>query len=151
MAQSPSAFLVARRDDGFGDVFPLHSGTRYTLGRAPTNRVVLRDDLCSREHAEVFAVEGGWHVRDLGSLNGTHLNGEPIGRRRPGAAADATLVIPLRRALHDGDELRVCNSLFAVALSGAPGEPVASGAERHRTTLPDDDDGNSDRGRRNGA
>jgi Nif-specific regulatory protein len=83
MAQPPSAFLVARRDDGFGDVFPLHNGTRYTLGRAPTNRVVLRDDLCSREHAEVFAVEGGWHVRDLGSLNGTHLNGEQLRTDRP--------------------------------------------------------------------
>jgi Nif-specific regulatory protein len=83
MAQTPSAFLVARRDDGFGDVYPLHNGTRYTLGRAPTNRVVLRDDLCSREHAEVFSVEGGWHVRDLGSLNGTHLNGEPLRTDRP--------------------------------------------------------------------
>jgi Nif-specific regulatory protein len=83
MAQPPSAFLVARRDDGFGDVYPLHNGTRYTLGRAPTNRVVLRDDLCSREHAEVFAVEGGWHVRDLGSLNGTHLNGEQLRTDRP--------------------------------------------------------------------
>ncbi|MBM3979804.1 MAG: FHA domain-containing protein [Planctomycetes bacterium] len=83
MPQTANAFLVARRDDGFGDVFPLHTGTRYTLGRAPTNRVVLRDDLCSREHAEVFAVEGGWHVRDLGSLNGTHLNGEQLRADRP--------------------------------------------------------------------
>ncbi|AWM38106.1 Transcriptional regulatory protein ZraR [Gemmata obscuriglobus] len=83
MAQPPDAFLVARRDDGFGDVFPLHEGTRYKLGRAPTNRVVLRDDLCSREHAEVFAAEGGWFVRDLGSLNGTHLNGELLRSDRP--------------------------------------------------------------------
>jgi Nif-specific regulatory protein len=83
MAQTPSAFLVARRDDGFGDVYPLHPGGRCTLGRAPTNRVVLRDDLCSREHAEVFAIDGGWHVRDLGSLNGTHLNGEKLGTDRP--------------------------------------------------------------------
>ncbi|WP_238323530.1 sigma 54-interacting transcriptional regulator [Gemmata obscuriglobus] len=64
-------------------MFPLHEGTRYKLGRAPTNRVVLRDDLCSREHAEVFAAEGGWFVRDLGSLNGTHLNGELLRSDRP--------------------------------------------------------------------
>ena len=83
MVQPASAFLVARRDDGFGDVYPLHDGTRYTLGRAPTSRVVLRDDLCSREHAEVFPVQGGWHVRDLGSLNGTHLTGEPLRTDRP--------------------------------------------------------------------
>jgi len=82
MATPPSAFLVVRRDDGFGDVYPLQGGTRYTMGRAPTNRIVLRDDLCSREHAEVFPDEGGWFVRDLGSLNGTHLNGEQLRKER---------------------------------------------------------------------
>ncbi|HYH67075.1 MAG TPA: sigma 54-interacting transcriptional regulator [Urbifossiella sp.] len=87
-AAPPSAFLVARRDDGFGDVYPLQDGTRYTLGRAPTNRVVLRDDLCSREHAEVFPAEGGWFVRDLGSLNGTHLNGEQLRREQRLTARD---------------------------------------------------------------
>jgi Nif-specific regulatory protein len=83
MPQPPSAYLVARRDDGFGDVYPLHAGTRYTLGRAPTNRVVLRDDLCSREHAEVFSADDGWFVRDLNSRNGTLLNGEPLRADRP--------------------------------------------------------------------
>ena len=82
MATNPSAFLVARRDDGFGEVFPLQTGTRYTLGRAPTNRIVLRDDLCSREHSEVFPDEGGWFVRDLSSLNGTHLNGEQLRKEK---------------------------------------------------------------------
>jgi transcriptional regulator with GAF, ATPase, and Fis domain len=78
MAQVPTAFLVARRDDGFGDVYPLHAGVALSMGRAPTNRVVLRDDLASREHAEVFTADGEWRVRDLGSLNGTHLNGERL-------------------------------------------------------------------------
>jgi Nif-specific regulatory protein len=82
MANNPSAFLVVRRDDGFGDVYPLQDGTRYSLGRAPTNRIVLRDDLCSREHAEVFPAEGGWFARDLGSLNGTHINGEQLRKDR---------------------------------------------------------------------
>lgn len=88
MSIPPSAFLVARRDDGFGDVYPLQDGARYTLGRAPTNRVVLRDDLCSREHAEVFPAEGGWFVRDLGSLNGTHVNGEQLRKERRLKALD---------------------------------------------------------------
>ncbi|HUR53468.1 MAG TPA: sigma 54-interacting transcriptional regulator [Gemmataceae bacterium] len=82
MATTPSAFLVARRDDGFGDVFPLQAGSRYTLGRAPTNRIVLRDDLASREHSEVFSNEGGWYVRDLSSLNGTHVNGEQLRKEK---------------------------------------------------------------------
>ena len=82
MSSNPSAFLVVRRDDGFGDVYPLQDGTRYTLGRAPTNRIVLRDDLCSREHAEVFPAEGGWFARDLGSLNGTFVNTEQLRKDR---------------------------------------------------------------------
>jgi hypothetical protein len=43
MSQTPSAFLVTRRDDGFGDVHPLQHGVRYKLGRAPTNKMMLKD------------------------------------------------------------------------------------------------------------
>jgi Nif-specific regulatory protein len=74
MSPGANAYLVIRRDDGFGDVFPLTTGQTYTLGRAPTNRIVLKDDLCSREHAEVSHSGGHWRVRDLGSLNGTRVN-----------------------------------------------------------------------------
>jgi Nif-specific regulatory protein len=70
--------LVARQDDGYGEVYPLESGQRYTLGRATTNRIVLRDDLCSREHAEIFQDADGWHLRDLKSLNGTRVRGETV-------------------------------------------------------------------------
>src|SRR4051794_5482092 len=88
MTTHPSAFLVVRRDDGFGDVYPLQDGTRYTMGRAPTCRIVLRDDLCSREHAEIFPAEGGWFLRDLGSLNGTHVNNEQLRKERRLAPLD---------------------------------------------------------------
>jgi Nif-specific regulatory protein len=74
MSAGTTAYLVVRRDDGFGDVFPLVAGQTYTLGRATSNRIVLKDDLCSREHAEVSHNGGRWRVRDLGSLNGTRVN-----------------------------------------------------------------------------
>src|SRR5215469_3824255 len=74
MSAGATAYLVVRRDDGFGDVFPLAAGQTYTLGRATTNRIVLKDDLCSREHAEVSHRAGRWRVRDLNSLNGTRVN-----------------------------------------------------------------------------
>src|SRR5262245_3024587 len=119
MSQSPGAFLVARRDDGFGDVYPLHIGTRYTLGRAPTNKMLLRDDLCSREHAEVFPDGEGWFVRDLGSLNGTHLNGEVIRRER---------------SLRPLDELRVGRTrlVFVDELAQLPDVPRADGPKAER-------------------
>jgi Nif-specific regulatory protein len=78
MAAGGTVYLVVRREDGFGDVFPLTEGQRYTLGRAPTNRIVLKDDLCSREHAEIYHADGRWRLRDLSSLNGTRLNGSRL-------------------------------------------------------------------------
>jgi transcriptional regulator with GAF, ATPase, and Fis domain/pSer/pThr/pTyr-binding forkhead associated (FHA) protein len=74
MPAGKTAYLVVRRDDGFGDVYPLTAGQACTMGRSPTNRIVLKDDLCSREHAEVTYGNGRWHVRDLGSTNGTRVN-----------------------------------------------------------------------------
>jgi Nif-specific regulatory protein len=74
MTAGTTAYLVVRRPDGFGDVFPLAAGQAYLLGRAASNRIVLKDDLCSREHAEVRFADGAWRLRDLGSLNGTRVN-----------------------------------------------------------------------------
>src|SRR4051812_45251569 len=74
MSVGTTAYLVVRRPDGFGDVFPLAAGQAYLLGRAATNRIVLKDDLCSREHAEVRYTDAAWRIRDLGSLNGTRVN-----------------------------------------------------------------------------
>lgn len=78
MPGNGKAFLVVRRPDGLGNVFALQSGKRYVLGRAKTNEIVLNDDLCSRQHAEVFQSDGTWAVRDFGSLNGTRVNGHTI-------------------------------------------------------------------------
>src|SRR5262245_23406974 len=69
-----AAYLVVRREDGFGEVYPLQPGQTYSLGRANTNSIVLKDDLASRDHAEVFSSSGRWFLRDLGSLNGTRVN-----------------------------------------------------------------------------
>jgi transcriptional regulator with GAF, ATPase, and Fis domain len=78
MSAGATAYLVVRRDDGFGDVYPLTPGQTCTLGRAASNRIVLKDDLCSREHAELSAADGRWRVRDLNSLNGTRVNDVPV-------------------------------------------------------------------------
>jgi putative nucleotidyltransferase with HDIG domain len=49
-------------------------------GRLASLEIVLDDSSVSRRHAEVrLGSDGLWHVRDLGSTNGTYVNGAPIG------------------------------------------------------------------------
>ncbi len=60
MAAGSGPYLVTRREDGYGDVYPLQTGQRMTLGRANSNRIILKDELCSREHAETYFAEGRW-------------------------------------------------------------------------------------------
>src|SRR5262245_20532418 len=49
-----------------------------TIGRHSTNVFVLMDDLASRFHCVIEKVAEGFRVRDLGSRNGTKLNGNPV-------------------------------------------------------------------------
>jgi pSer/pThr/pTyr-binding forkhead associated (FHA) protein len=56
-----------------GDSFPLLPVT--SLGRAPTNTITLEDDTASLEHALISLRAGKWWLEDLGSRNGTLLNG----------------------------------------------------------------------------
>ncbi|MEX2288009.1 MAG: sigma 54-interacting transcriptional regulator [Planctomycetaceae bacterium] len=76
-SQSP-AYLVVRYGGSVRDVYRLTPGQVTTLGRSPTNRVVIHDDVCSRNHCEIFQSGSEWTLRDLGSRNGTTVNGQRI-------------------------------------------------------------------------
>src|SRR6187551_1910536 len=63
--------------DRAGEVVSL-SSDRVTIGRKPTNTVALKDEKASGSHAEVVFEEGRYVLRDLGSTNGTLLDGKKV-------------------------------------------------------------------------
>ncbi len=54
-------------------------GEEMTMGRAPGCTIVVDDTYVSQLHARVFRRDDGWFVEDIGSTNGTFLNGSQLG------------------------------------------------------------------------
>lgn len=59
-----------------GKKYPLLPLT--SLGRAPTNTVIIEDDFASSEHALLAMRNGQWWLEDRQSRNGTTLNDIPV-------------------------------------------------------------------------
>ncbi len=58
-----------------GQTFPL-GDQQVVIGRDPSSDITLNpESAASRRHAAVFPKEGRWHIQDLGSVNGTIING----------------------------------------------------------------------------
>src|SRR5689334_7442971 len=102
-----------------GTLFPIRSG-ELTLGRSSYASIVVNNPLASREHAILRPVAGGLEVVDLGSKNGTYVNGDRLLGSRPIAPGDrikiGTVVVEIVQvAARDASSLRVATH---------PGRPV---------------------------
>ncbi len=87
-----------------GKAFPLGpDGDNFVVGRSSDADLVLADANVSRKHARFFSERDRMWITDLGSRNGTVINGE---QRR-------------RHCLHSGDRIVLGGSLIAVELRGA--------------------------------
>ncbi len=83
------AFLIMEKGLLEERVYPLEE--RLTIGRSPLNVVHLPDPSVSRRHAALYSLGGKTIVEDLGSHNGTYVNGERV----------------FKAVLKNGDTLRV--------------------------------------------
>ncbi len=64
-----------------GRVFSLKPGIN-SIGRESSSNIVLDPESpASRRHAEISCTDGEWEIRDLGSSNGTKINGRLINRK----------------------------------------------------------------------
>jgi pSer/pThr/pTyr-binding forkhead associated (FHA) protein len=72
-----------------------------TLGRADESTLVLTDDYASTRHARLVPGESAWMVEDLGSTNGTFLDGRKVAGPTPVPLGQpikiGTTVLELRR------------------------------------------------------
>lgn len=87
---SGSAILIARRGPGTGSRFLLDSDST-SVGRHPDADIFLDDVTVSRRHAEFVREGTEFEVVDLGSLNGTYVDGERIERARLTEGAEVQL------------------------------------------------------------
>ena len=84
---------------------------RITLGRKPHNDIVFDNMVVSGEHC-VFEIEGiaDVYIEDLGSTNGTYINGH---------------MIKSRQLLQDGDMISIGHVMLQFLAASAPRQPAA--------------------------
>ena len=108
-----------------GAVVPVRDG--LVLGRVAACDVVVADSKASRRHARLIAEAGVVEIEDMGSSNGTLLNGKPVDRRM----------------LRDGDRVEIGQTVIVFREGALPGRSAAapSRAAAGAALLDDDDDG----------
>jgi FHA domain/DUF1707 SHOCT-like domain len=92
-------------------VFPPGQGTSFTIGRTQDCDLRIADPSVSRHHAQLDRWEAGWLLSDLGSHNGTRVNGWLV--REP---------VPVR----PGDILQFGSATFVIQPPPGPDGPPAT-------------------------
>jgi DNA-binding winged helix-turn-helix (wHTH) protein len=95
MTDKDKPVLLVSEGPSRGQQWVMH-GDELTLGRAGYCDIVIPERSVSREHAHLWRVGQVYYIEDLGSKNGTHVNG-------------VKLVEP--RELNEGDEIQVALSV----------------------------------------
>ncbi|QDG54104.1 FHA domain-containing protein [Persicimonas caeni] len=97
-------WLVGQSESVAGQNFHLGERT-VTIGRGLGNFIQISDENASRVHAQFNASPVGVKVKDMGSSNGTLLNGEKLEPEQP-------------RRLQDGDEIAIGDAVFVYRKEG---------------------------------
>jgi two-component system, NtrC family, response regulator HydG len=108
-----TARLVAISGPLEGATFPIEG--ELSIGRDRQNTLAIEDRALSRRHCAILAADGKCSLRDLGSSNGTYVNGLPV----------------TMRMLSDGDQITAGQSLFLFAC-GAAAHAAAGAVELDR-------------------
>jgi Inner membrane component of T3SS, cytoplasmic domain/Domain of unknown function (DUF4388) len=91
-----------------GGEFPLKTEKQVVIGRSSELDMVLVEDMVSRKHAKITVKAGGITIEDLGSTNGTFVNGEKVKQAQ----------------LKEGDRILIGTSILKLVQQGADSEHV---------------------------
>src|SRR5271170_6632585 len=98
-----------------------------SLGRHPNNSIQLLDKIVSKEHCIVEQRDGQFILRDLGSLNGTYINGERVRGEQLLRHGDEIALGSTRARYDDGS-----SALPPPAIGpGAIAQPMAPPQQQH--------------------
>jgi pSer/pThr/pTyr-binding forkhead associated (FHA) protein len=119
--------LTVERGLHEGKVFTFRDRTVGSVGRAEDCLLRLPSGIAhrdvSRHHCLLDISPPEIWVRDLGSKNGTYVNGQKIGQREWGVLPEACSAFEMPECcLEDGDALRVGATIFRVHITGAEGD-----------------------------
>jgi hypothetical protein len=120
MQDSSSFRLIVRRGPQPNQIYDLNKGI-ITLGRDITNDIVINDPEVSRHHCRLTQGGGGFTIEDLGSTNGTFINGQRLTGARP---------------LSHGDMVGLGETVTLAYESAAAGAPASAGPGVAATTMP---------------
>jgi hypothetical protein len=126
MQSSGSFRLIVRRGPQPNQIYELNKDI-ITIGRDITNDIVINDPECSRHHCRMTRGGGGYTLEDLGSTNGTFVNGQRLTGARPLAGGD---MIGLGETVTLGYESTIPApepgqqaTMMSPSAQGAPGYP----------------------------
>lgn len=112
--------------DSLGQASQAHvPKTGVTAGRTPDNAVVLNDGRCSRKHFSIGHDGKHWCLADLGSANGTLLNGSPVAGNHTLAHGDVIKAGDLELLFLDDDS----SAVFAADTPARGGEIIVRSVE----------------------
>lgn len=112
-----------------GRLLPLQPGTELFIGRMEGMDLVLSEDLVSRRHACVEVREEGAILRDLGSTNGTFVNGKRI-REVALREGDRILLGATILSVVPNEEMILTGASLTEVLAGvSAGPPLEEGAD----------------------
>ncbi|WP_375772784.1 FHA domain-containing protein [Archangium gephyra] len=120
--------LVCSAGPAAGSEFALEEG-EYVIGRANDNPICIPDTSVSRKHVLIRRVGGGWEVSDLGSGNGTLLNGEPLTTEMPLSHSDTLTLGDTELTFNDSS-----NATMMMPMPSAP--PPRPGRSSTRSAAP---------------